>query len=78
MNCPHQSQPSGKDTGRRICSLGLYGGIPFAGNCLACMARGENTTEFSTDLLARTERSHPATAPRVSGCCDSAKNYRVE
>jgi len=75
MTCPHQSQPVGKDTGRRLCAMGLRGGQPYIGECINCMARGENTPEFAAQLAERSERSHPATAARVSGCCDSAKNY---
>jgi len=75
MFCLYQSSPLGKDTGRRLCSLGLYGGKPFVGNCNSCIERGENTPEFAAQLASRSERSHPATAARVSGCCDSAKNY---
>jgi len=74
MTCPHQSQPPGKDTGRRLCVIGLFGGKPFLGNCNACIAAGNNTQEFAAELFARAERSHPATAPRASGCCDSALN----
>ena len=36
MTCPHQSQPKGKDTGRRLCALGLHSGRPWIGNCNKC------------------------------------------
>jgi hypothetical protein len=72
MTCPHQSQPPGKDTGRRICAIGLYGGKPFVGNCNACVKAGENTLEFADQLKQRGERSHPSTRNRISGCCDRA------
>jgi hypothetical protein len=58
-----------------ICAIGLYGGKPSHGTCRLCIERGENTAEFAAQLAERSERSHPATAARVSGCCDSAKNY---
>ena len=74
-SCHHQSQPPGKDTGRRLCALGLYGGTPYVGNCIACVKAGENTTEFAAGLTDRAQRSHPPAAARLSGCCDSAKNY---
>jgi len=35
-SCPHQSKPPGKDTGRRICAIGLFAGRPWAGNCSTC------------------------------------------
>jgi hypothetical protein len=75
MTCQYQSQPPGKDTGRRFCAIGLYGGNPYIGNCKNCIERGENTPEFAADLLARSATTHPAAASRVSGCCDSAQNY---
>lgn len=52
MTCPHQSKPAGKDTGRRICALDLYGGRPFVGTCARCMSRGENTPEHAAKLKA--------------------------
>jgi hypothetical protein len=58
-----------------ICGLGLYGGKPSHGTCNRCIERGENNEAFAAELAARAERSHPSTAKRVSGCCDSAKNY---
>lgn len=75
MTCPHQSKPPGKDTGRRLCAIGLYGGRPFLGQCNACIAASENTPEFAASLTERAARSHPANRAKVSGCCDSAKNY---
>jgi hypothetical protein len=60
---------------RGMCNLRLYGGKVTWGVCNRCIERGENTPEFAAQLAERSERSHPATAARVSGCCDSAKNY---
>jgi hypothetical protein len=42
MTCPHQSQPPGKDTGRRLCALGYANGRPFVGACNICIAKGQN------------------------------------
>ena len=72
MTCPHQSQPAGKDTGRRICALDLYGGTPFVGTCNACIAAGHNTPEHAADMAARYEKSHPSAHRGLSGCCDRA------
>ena len=72
MTCPHQSKPPGKDTGRRICTLGWYGGSPWLGNCLDCVKRGDNTPEAKAALDARADKAHPATRQRMSGCCDRA------
>jgi len=69
--CPHQSRPPGKDTGRRLCAIGIYGGRPFVGNCAACMAAGENNQEFADALNSRAETSHPSIGRMISGCCDS-------
>jgi hypothetical protein len=57
------------------CALKLYGGACTDGNMKRCVSRGQNTPEYAAELAARAERSHPSTAKRVSGCCDSARNY---
>jgi hypothetical protein len=57
------------------CKLGMYGGMPSAGMCKQCIERGQNNEFYAKELFARAEQSHPSTAKRVSGCCDSAKNY---
>jgi hypothetical protein len=54
MTCPHQSQPPGKDTGRRLCALGWFGGKPFLGNCMDCIKRGRNTPEARAEHLTQT------------------------
>jgi hypothetical protein len=58
-----------------ICQLGLYGGRVTDGGCRDCIKKGQNNPEYKKELFARAERSHPSTAKRVSGCCDSARNY---
>jgi hypothetical protein len=68
--CPHWTRKS--DRGAGNCSLGWYGGKPFVGNCLDCIAAGENAPEAKAALDARAETSHPTTRPRLSGCCDRA------
>lgn len=73
MTCTHQSRT--RDRGQFTCALGLYGGKPWLGNCVACINAGENTPEFAAALLAGAKLSHPPTAKRISGCCDSAENY---
>jgi hypothetical protein len=75
MTCEFQSLPFGSDNGSRLCSLGLYGGRPFVGACMRCIANGENTPEFAAKLRDRADVSHPSSANQVSGCCDSARNY---
>lgn len=57
------------------CKLGYHGGKPLPGNCMACVNAGENTIEFSRYMDEIREKSHPSSAPRVSGCCDDARNY---
>jgi hypothetical protein len=49
MTCPHQSQPQGKDTGRRLCAIGWFGGKPFLGNCLDCIKHNRNTPEAKAE-----------------------------
>jgi hypothetical protein len=58
-----------------VCALGMYGGKPSHGTCKLCIERGQNNPKHAAELAARAERSHPPTARKVSGCCDSAKNY---
>lgn len=72
MICFYQSRPPGKDTGRRLCAIGLYGGHPWVGECNKCMAAGQNNEKHAAELAARAARSHPASAARISGCCDRA------
>lgn len=69
LNCPH-AKPLDFDAVQ--CGLGLYGGRPSLGTCLACAERGENNEQFAAALFARAEKAHPAHRPRVSGCCDRA------
>ena len=57
------------------CNLGMYGGKPSHGTCKVCIERGQNNESYAKELFAKAERSHPSSAPRVSGCCDSARNY---
>jgi hypothetical protein len=72
MTCPHQSKPPGKDTGRRLCAIGWYGGKPFVGNCTSCITAGRNTPEAKAEADTRAERTHPSDKPRIRGCCDRA------
>jgi hypothetical protein len=58
-----------------LCGLGLYGGKVTIGVCNVCIAKNQNNAEYAKELFAKAERSHPSTAKRVSGCCDSARNY---
>jgi hypothetical protein len=72
MTCPHITT-SAKEY--NACGLGMYGGRPSHGTCALCVERGQNNPQHAAELAARAERSHPSTAKRVSGCCDSARNY---
>jgi hypothetical protein len=72
MTCPHITATTKE---YNACALGLYGGKPSPGTCARCIDRNENTPEFATELFARTEKSHPSSQRKISGCCDSAKNY---
>jgi hypothetical protein len=71
--CEYQSE--GKSKNQFTCSIGLYGGIPYIGNCLNCVDKKQNTEAYASELFTKAERAHPSSAPRVSGCCDSARNY---
>jgi hypothetical protein len=73
MKCQYQSR--NRDKGQFSCSLGLYGGHPWLGNCKLCIERGQNNEEYAKELFSKAERSHPSGVARISGCCDSARNY---
>jgi len=70
MTCTHQSM-QGK---QRLCSLGMYGGKPYLGNCLRCAHLGQNNAEYAAELFAKVDTTHPSNRPRLSGCCGSALN----
>lgn len=56
------------------CSIGVYGGKPKEEHCLRCISRGDNNPEFAAKLASLQKTTHPESAPKVSGCCDSAEN----
>lgn len=58
-----------------ICKIGLYGGRPFAVNCMYCILNNQNNIDYAKEILSRSIKTHPNTEERVSGCCDSALNY---
>lgn len=58
-----------------VCNLGMYGGMPSYKLCQQCISRNENNEEYAKELFLRYEKSHPESANKISGCCDSAKNY---
>jgi hypothetical protein len=68
--CPHQQLTERRNAFR--CTIGLYGGHPYLGNCLHCIKNGDNYPEKKAEIEARWIRSHPANRPRLSGCCDRA------
>jgi hypothetical protein len=72
MTCPHTISTTRE---YNACGLGLYGGRPSHGTCARCVERGENIPEFAQALSERAEQSHPSSQRKISGCCDSAKNY---
>jgi hypothetical protein len=73
--CKHADFVFGNQSRRLLCKLGLYGGQVTVGDCKLCIEKGQNNEAYAKELFAKAERSHPSSAPRVSGCCDSARNY---
>lgn len=71
--CEHQVETETKNL--FVCKIGMYGGHPYIGNCLSCIKESQNNKEYAKNLIETLERSHPSRANKVSGCCDSAKNY---
>ena len=72
MTCQHISSTTRE---YNACALGLYGGKPSHGTCKVCIERGQNNEEYAKELFAKAERTHPSNRARISGCCDSARNY---
>jgi hypothetical protein len=68
VTCEHQTP--GTATHRYRCGLGYYGGQPYLGNCIACVAAQDNDPARAAELFARATISHPPEAPPASGCCD--------
>jgi len=73
ITCPHQNPSEIK--GGFKCTIGLYGGFPYIGNCLKCLEGGQNNAEYVQSLESTRRASHPQERSLVSGCCDSAENY---
>ena len=72
INCEHQVLTETNNL--FICKIGLYGGHPYIGNCIACIRENNNNKEYADQLSSDYRRSHPSDK-KVSGCCDSALNY---
>jgi len=53
----------------------MYGGHPYIGNCISCIKENQNNDEYAKKIIETLARSHPSSVNKVSGCCDSAKNY---
>ncbi len=58
-----------------VCSLGMYGGMPSYKMCEKCISSNENNEDFANEIKQRFSISHPKAAKKISGCCDSVKNY---
>jgi hypothetical protein len=58
-----------------VCGLRMYGGMPSYKMCERCISNNQNNEHYAKELFLRHEKSHPTSAKRISGCCDSAKNY---
>jgi hypothetical protein len=71
--CEYQSE--GKSKNQFTCSIGLYGGVPYIGNCLNCVDKKQNNESYAKELFVNVGRTHPSNRTRISGCCDSARNY---
>ena len=71
--CEHQTKTN--STNLFVCKIGMYGGHPYIGNCISCIQNNQNNKNYSQELINTLKRSHPESASKISGCCDSAKNY---
>jgi hypothetical protein len=71
--CDHQINTDSKNL--FVCKIGMYGGHPYIGNCISCIKENQNNDEYAKKIIETLARSHPSSVNKVSGCCDSAKNY---
>ena len=71
--CEHQVNTDSKNL--FVCKIGMFGGHPYIGNCIQCISSNQNNKDYATELNDRYSKSHPSDKSKVSGCCDSAKNY---
>ena len=71
INCKFADY-SGRNKRRGICALGYYGGDVSIFVCLDCIKREDNTLEAKAAFDASSERAHPSSRQRLSGCCDRA------
>jgi hypothetical protein len=58
-----------------ICLLNYHGGFPSNDTCIDCIKSELNNEKSAKTLFEKYEKSHPAGVDRISGCCDSARNY---
>jgi hypothetical protein len=72
-NCQYREKRGKKEM--NVCHLGLYGGRVTDSGCLTCIEKGQNNKEYKQQLFEKAKRSHPSGVARISGCCDSARNY---
>ena len=77
MTCPHQSQPKGKDTGRRLCAIGRFHGRPFIGQCKLCIEAGYNQEGIGFGDIVERLAKPIAKALRLP-CLDKAGNLKPE
>jgi len=68
MNCQHWTRKA--KTGPGKCAIGWFGGEPYVGNCLACLAKGFNNPEARESADAKAALTHPPHRDSISGCCD--------
>jgi hypothetical protein len=74
VNCEHQVKTNSENL--FLCKIGMYGGHPYIGNCVSCIRNNQNNPEYANEIAIKHRKSHPENAGKVSGCCDSALNYR--
>ena len=65
-----------KENNELICKIEWYGGKPSINNCYICIASERNNKIAKKLFDENSVKSHPPSNPRISGCCDSALNYR--
>ena len=77
MTCPHQL--SMDKTGRGKCSLGLYGGKPWLGNCIECGGKPEGYIPPARGLGDVIEKlAHPIAVALKLPCLDSTGTLKPE
>jgi len=67
VDCKHWNRE--RDCGRGTCALGWFGGKPYIGNCVKCLAKGNNTEQAKDNFDGKMAKAFPEHIEKITGCC---------